>query len=214
MLNTFYGIKLGQNQTFTEEGIRIPVTEIQAAPLTVIQVKSADHDGYVALKVGFGERKGKNIKKPVLGELKKIQEFNDKKYPRYLREIRVKESELLKDIKVGDKLNVETILKVGDNIHVSGVTIGKGFQGVVKRHGFAGGPRTHGQSDRERAPGSIGQTTTPGRVYRGKRMAGRMGGEQATVKNLKVVKIDSARNVILVKGLVPGKRRGVVKLYK
>ncbi len=213
MLNAFYGIKLGQLQTFTADGERIPVTEILAEPLTVVQVKTADKDGYISLKIAWGRRKVKNMKKPVLGQVKDYSE--DKIFgPKYIREIRVKNSDDIKDIKVGGKINIADIFKEGDVINASGVSIGKGFAGVVKRHGFAGGPRTHGQSDRERAPGSIGQTTTPGRVYRGKRMAGRMGGEQATIKNLKVVGFDATRNVILVKGLIPGKRKSVVKLYK
>jgi large subunit ribosomal protein L3 len=213
MINAFYGIKIGQSQTFTADGERIPVTEILAEPLTVVQTKTFDKDGYVALKVAFGHRKEKNIKKPVLGQVKDYSE--DKNFgPRYLREIRVKTNEDLKDIKAGNKINIADIFKEGDVLHVSGIGIGKGFAGVVKRHHFRGGPRTHGQSDRERAPGSIGQATTPGRVYKGKRMAGRMGGQQVTIKNLKVVGFDKERNIVLVKGLVPGKRKGVLKLYK
>jgi large subunit ribosomal protein L3 len=251
-LNKFYGIKLGQTQTFTTEGERIPVTPVFVEPMTVVQVKTVDKDGYVALKVCFGERKAKNISKSVKGELARIKNYElgiknndagedsgktvkqedsetvkstEKKatvqqfdsstvLPRYMREIRIKNNEEVKDIKIGDKINVADVFKEGETIHVSGVGIGKGFAGVVKRHGFHGGPRTHGQSDRERSPGSIGQTTTPGRVYLGKRMAGRMGGLQVTIKNLKVAKIDSEKNVVLVKGLVPGKKKGVVILYK
>jgi large subunit ribosomal protein L3 len=251
-LNKFYGIKLGQTQTFTEGGDRIPVTPVFVEPMTVVQVKTVDKDGYVSLKVCFGERKAKNISKSVKGELNKIKNYElkitnkeskteekeekiekadksisenpleirenpgdeQKVLPRYLREIRIKDNQEVKDIKIGDKINVADVFKEGETIHVSGVGIGKGFAGVVKRHGFKGGPRTHGQSDRERSPGSIGQTTTPGRVYLGKRMAGRMGGLQTTVKNLSVAKIDSEKNIILVKGLVPGKKKGVVILYK
>jgi large subunit ribosomal protein L3 len=248
MLSKFYGIKLGQTQTFTDSGDRIPVTPVYVEPMTVVQVKTVDKDGYVSLKVCFGQRKAKNINKSVKGELKKItndkllitnektevsktdekevktgsekqktameQSNNGAMLPRYMREIRIKNNEEIKDIKIGDKINVADVFKEGETVHVSGVGIGKGFAGVVKRHGFKGGPRTHGQSDRERSPGSIGQTTTPGRVYLGKRMAGRMGGLQTTVKNLKVAKIDSEKNIVLVKGLVPGKKKGVVILYK
>lgn len=215
-MNTFYGIKLGQTQTFTANGERIPVTEIYVEPATVVQVKTEDNDGYVSLKVAFGNRKAKNISKSVKGELSKIQKSDDSKteFPRYFREIRVKSNEDIKDIKAGDQIKITDIFKEGDFLNVSGVTIGRGFQGGVKRWGFHGGPRTHGQSDRERAPGSIGQTTTPGRVYKGKHMAGKMGGYQATVKNLSVAKIDSEKNVVLIKGLVPGKKKGVVILYK
>lgn len=213
MLNAFYGIKIQQSQTFTADGQRIPVTEILVEPLTVVQVKNSDKDGYMALRIAWGKRKVKNMKKPVLGQVKDYSE--DKNFgPKYIREIRVKNSDDIKNIKLGDKITIADVFKEGDVINASGVSIGKGFAGVVKRHGFAGGPRTHGQSDRERAPGSIGQTTTPGRVYRGKRMAGRMGGEQATIKNLKVVGFDKERNVVYIKGLVPGKRKGVVKLYR
>lgn len=250
MLNTFYGIKLGQTQTYTAGAERIPVTEIYVEPLTVVQVKTADKDGYVALKVAFGQRKAKNISKSVKGELVRIDEYTNKRIengkktegskteneeektgkvkqdkameqwsngtilPRYFREIRVKNNEDIANIKPGDKVKIADIFKEGDFLNVSGVTIGKGFQGGVKRWGFHGGPRTHGQSDRERAPGSIGQTTTPGRVYKGKHMAGRMGGLQATIKNLQVAKIDNDKNVVLIKGLVPGKKKGVLKLYK
>lgn len=246
MLNSFYGIKLGQTQTFTENGERIPVTEIFCEPLTVVQVKNTDNDGYVALKVAFGERKAKNINKSVKGELNRIDEYtnrgiekktenksgetvkqkdsetvkNDKQWesgtmlPKYFREIRVKNNKDIENIKPGDKISIADIFKSGDILNVSGTTIGKGFQGGVKRWGFHGGPRTHGQADRERAPGSIGQTTTPGRVYKGKHMAGRMGGSQATVENLQFVGFNSEKNIAQVKGLVPGKKRGVLKLYK
>lgn len=245
-MKTFYGIKLGQTQTFTQNGERIPVTEILVEPLTVIQVKKTDKEGYSALKIAFGKRKAKNVSKAIKGEIAKInqtqadnkktkisQEGSEAKemnnsatakitenwdsktiIPRYFKEIKLQNNDEIANLKPGDRIKIADIFKEGDFLNVQGVTIGKGFAGVVKRHGFRGGPRTHGQADRERAPGSIGQTTTPGRVYKGKRMAGRMGGEKATIKNLQIFQINSEKNTVLVKGLIPGKRQGVVKLYK
>lgn len=213
MTGFILGKKINQSQSFTEDGRRIPQTTIKTSPCYLIDVKTKDKQGYFAIKLGVGMEK--KIKKPVQGELKKVgintplsflKEF---RLERYEDKINYIEENGKKGIKIGEKkifigeeVTPDLLFNVGDLVDVSGVSKGKGFQGVVKRHHFAGGPRTHGQSDRERAPGSIGQTTTPGRVYKGKRMAGRMGGERVTIKNLSIIKID--KDQLVVKGLVPG----------
>jgi large subunit ribosomal protein L3 len=207
------GKKISQSQSFTEDGRRIPQTTIKTSPCYLVDIKTKDKQGYFALKLATGTRK--NIQKPVQGELRKVgintplsflKEFRLEPYEdkiNYIEEngkkgIKIGE----KKIFIGEEVTPDLLFSVGDLVDVSGVSKGKGFQGVVKRHHFAGGPRTHGQSDRERAPGSIGQTTTPGRVYKGKRMAGRMGGERVTIKNLSIIKVD--KDQLVVKGLVPG----------
>src|SRR3989344_5311512 len=178
ILNTILGSKQGLGQTFVE-GFRIPITKVTAGPCVVTQIKKMDKDGYCAIQLGFSLRKAKNTSKPLQGHLKETSK--DNKFPRFLREIKVdKEPE----VKIGDIINIFDLFKVGDVVAVTGISKGNGFAGGVKRYHFRGGPRTHGQSDRERAPGSIGATTTPGRVLKGKKMAGRMGGERVTVKNL------------------------------
>jgi large subunit ribosomal protein L3 len=168
----------------------------------VTQLKTDDKEGYKAAQLGFGETK--KLNSPQKGHLKKLGKF------RYLREFRVADTE---GVKVGDKIDVG-LFKEGDLVDITGVTKGKGFAGVVKRYGFAGGPKTHGQSDRHRAPGSIGATTSPGRVLKGKRMAGHMGSERVTVSHLKVYKADPERNLLLVKGAVPGARNGLLLIEK
>lgn len=198
---------MSQSQKFTRPGVRIPITRIQAGPVFVVQIKNNDKDGYMALQLGWGE-KTKNIKKPNLGHFKKA---GIKKNPRFLREIKVEEVD---SFKVGDQIKLANVLKPGDLVNVTGISKGKGFAGVVKRHGFAGGPKTHGQSDRERAPGSIGSTTTPGRVLKGKRMAGHMGVEKRTVRNLVVTNVDSENDLLVIKGLVPGNIGGLLVINK
>ncbi len=205
MIQTLLGFKTGQSQTFTDDGRRIPVTSIIAGPCWVTRVWDAG--SYQKVQLGFGNVK--NISRAVAGHIKKAG--LDIK-PRFLREIRLLKPD--ENIKVGMKINVADVFQTGDSIQVTGTSKGKGFAGVVKRHHFKGGPRTHGQSDRERAPGSIGQTTTPGRVYRGKRMAGHMGDQRVTVKGLKVVAIDSEKNILSVKGLVPGGARSLLLVAK
>lgn len=208
MINTILGSKLKNSQTFIE-GFRIPVTKIMAGPCTVTQIKKMDKDGYWAVQIGFGTRRTKVTSKALQGHLKLTAKEN--LFPRHLREIRLTEEP---EFKVGDTINVADILGAGDVVAVTGVSKGKGFAGVVKRHGFRGGPRTHGQSDRERAPGSIGQTTTPGRVYRGKRMAGRMGGEQITIKNLHVVSVNADTGEVEISGQVPGSPGTLLSIKK
>jgi len=206
MINTILGSKGVNSQTFIE-GFRIPVTKVAAGPCVVTQIKKMDKDGYWAIQIGFSTKRAKNTSKPLQGHLKTTSK--ETKFPRFLREVKMdKEPEF----KVGDEIKVSEIFSAGDIVAVTGISKGKGFAGVVKRWGFHGGPRTHGQSDRERAPGSIGQTTTPGRVYKGKRMAGRMGSDRITQKNLKVVSIDKENNILLIKGAVAGKRGSLVEI--
>lgn len=206
MINTFLGTKQRQTQAFLENGIRIPVTEVLVNPTPVISIKMKDKSGYCALQVGAGIRKKAN--KALNGHVKGA---NLKNAPYFLREVKISEEDVA-NYKVGDIVKPADVLKPGDVVSVIGKSKGKGYAGVVKRHHFKGGPKTHGQSDRLRAPGSIGQTTTPGRVYKGKRMAGKMGNEKATVQNLVVIEV--LENKILVKGLIPGIRNGLVILKK
>ena len=196
-----------QTQTFTEDGKRIPVTSVVAGPCWVVKIIQGDT--YKSIQLAFGSTR--HIAKSQEGEMKKAG--LDKK-PRFLREIRVRNQSDVSDLPVGREIKVGEVFAVGDTVQVTGISKGKGFAGVVKRHGFKGGPRTHGQSDRERAPGSIGQTTTPGRVYRGKRMAGRMGNDQVTVGGLKVVAVDADKNILQINGLVPGAKHGLLIIQK
>ncbi len=194
-------------QIFDAEGRAVPVTLVQAGPCFVTQVKSKDaQDGYSAVQIGFGEIK--HINKPKEGHLSKIkdQKSNIKNFGKYLREFRIENSEL----KLGDEIKAD-IFKEGDKIKVIGISKGKGFAGVVKRHGFKGGPASHGQKHRLRAPGSIG-ATFPERVIKGMRMAGRMGGEQVTVEGLKIAKVDAENNILAIKGAVPGNRGQLLEI--
>ena len=208
MIKTVLGSKGKMGQTYVS-GIRVPVTSVSIAPSVVTQVKTNEKDGYWGIQIGFGERRIKSTSKPLQGHLKKTstKEFS----PKFLREIRL---ESQAEVNVGDQVKPSDIFKVGDKIAVKGVSKGKGFAGVVKRWHFAGGPKTHGQSDRQRSPGSIGQTTTPGRVFKGKHMAGRMGGDGVTVKNLHVISIDPEKNEMFVSGPIPGKFGDLLKITK
>ena len=187
-------------QVFKEDKV-IPATLIESGSNFVTQIKTKDNDGYEAVQIGFGFRKDKNIKKPQKSHLKNLGNL------RWLREFRIENPEL----KVGDEINVSTFA-VGDKVNVVAISKGKGFQGVVKRHGFHGGPKSHGQKDRHRAPGSIG-SSFPEHVIKGKKMAGRMGSDRVTVKNLEVVEVDAENNLIAVKGALPG-RRGTLIMIK
>ena len=219
MAGVIIGTKSLQSQLFTESGIRIPTTFIATLGCQMVGVKWQEKHGYNAIKLGLGLTK--NIKKPVQGELNKA---GIKTPLRFLREIRLTDAvKIIEENKkkgvevngsklfVGDTVTPAIFFKKGDSVTVSGISKGKGFQGVVKRHHFKGGPRTHGQSHGERAPGSIGMTTTPGRVFRGKRMAGRMGNNRVTVKGLKVV--DVKDDGLLVSGVVPGVKGGLLEIY-
>jgi large subunit ribosomal protein L3 len=190
------GKKIGMTQLFQESGETVAVSVIQAGPSVVTQVKSHDKDGYDAIQVGFVESKVRQsrLSSPEKGHLRDLENV------RYLREFRADD---ISSIKRGDKVDVG-FLKQGDLVNVIGLSKGRGFAGVVKRYHFAGGPKTHGQTDRHRAPGSIGATTFPGRVLKGKRMAGHMGNKRVTARNLVVVQADPERNLLLVKGAVPG----------
>jgi large subunit ribosomal protein L3 len=210
MVEGLLGTKLGMTQVFDERGEATPVTVISAGPCVITQIKTTDNDGYEAVQLGFG--RARRLSQPERGHLKKSQPegADDELLLRHLREF---QAESLDDVQLGQEVTV-SIFKPGDVIDISGVSKGKGFAGVVKRHGFRGGPKTHGQSDRWRAPGSIGAGTTPGRVYRGTRMAGRMGNERVTVQNLRVVRVDEERNLLLVKGSVPGAIDGLLMIRR
>lgn len=200
------GKKIGMTTIFENDGNAVPCTVIEAGPCYITQIKKKDKDGYESVQLGFEAKKEKNSTKPLIGKFKKV------KTPvlRHLKEVRDFNSEELKE---GDQIKVD-IFKEGDIVKVTGVSKGKGFQGVVKRHGFGGGQRTHGQSDRQRAPGSIGGSSYPSRVFKGQRMAGRMGGDRVSVRNLRIVKIFVDSNLILIKGAVPGTKTGLVEIYK
>ena len=200
------GKKLTMNQVFDETGRVTPVTYIEIEPNFVTQVKTQDKDGYSALQVGT--TKTKKVSKAMAGHLQKISNLNSQiSNLRDLKEFRMSGEEA-KNFKTGDKSEADTFAQ-GDTVTVIGVSKGKGFQGVVKRHGFAGGPASHGQKDRHRAPGSIG-SSFPEHVMKGMRMAGRMGGEKITVKNLKVISVDKENQLIALSGAVPGRKGSLV----
>jgi len=195
-MNTLFGTKGTMTQTFIE-GSRIPVTKVKVGPCVVTQIKNEKKDGYWAIQLALGTKKPKNITKPLQGHSKKSNTT-----PRYVKEIRLTEDP---NYKVGDVIKASDVFKAGDIVSVTAINKGKGFEGGVRRFNFRGGPKTHGQSDRHRAPGSIGQTTTPGRVYKGKKMAGRMGGVQITIKNVHVIAINDKTNEISISSPIPGR---------
>lgn len=199
------GTKLGMTQIFDESGLAIPVTIIKAGPCTVTQVKTLETDGYDSIQLGYLETRSKLLSKPELGHLRKAGSPPLK----YLKEYKTESSS---NTVLGSVLSVE-LFNVGDKISITGKTIGKGFAGTVKRHNFTRGPMTHG-SKNHREPGSIGMGTTPGRVYPGKRMAGRLGGRQTTIKNLQVILINVENNLLVVKGAIPGKLGNLLSIKK
>lgn len=199
--------KIGMTRLFDESGNAIAVTVLQTGPCDVIQIKTKEKDGYSAVQLGFGDRKEKKTSKPQAGHFAKAK-VGPKKILKEFRDFDLDES-----LKVGDTLTVD-LFSVGEIAKVTGISKGKGFAGGVKRHNFRGGPRSHGQSDRHRAPGSLGQSSYPSRVFKGMRMAGRMGGERVTVKNIEVVKVDASNNILLVKGAVPGANNSIVLIRK
>jgi large subunit ribosomal protein L3 len=201
------GKKLGMTRIFDDAGNAIAATVIEAGPCVVSQVKTVEKDGYSAIQVGFGDGSEKHTNKPEMGHLKK----NGLKPFQVLQEFRGFESE--EPPKVGDEIKAD-IFSAGDIVAVSGISKGKGFQGVVKRHKFHGGPKTHGQSDRWRAPGSVGQSSYPSRVYKGLRMAGRMGGEKVTIKTLRILKVDADNNLLIIRGAIPGPSKSIVLIRK
>ncbi|MDQ3706478.1 MAG: 50S ribosomal protein L3 [Chloroflexota bacterium] len=207
MIKALIGRKLGMTQVFEAGGIATGVTVIEAGPCIVTQVKSVENDGYRGVQLGWETVEEDRLTQPERGHLRK------KKLPlvRHLREVPVDEAG--DDPKLGDRIDV-TMFAAGETIDIIGTSKGKGFAGVMKRHNFRGGKRTHGQSDRQRHPGSIGPGSTPGRVFLGTRMAGRMGNDRVTVQNLRIVSIDAERNLIMVKGAVPGPTNGMVFVRK
>jgi len=205
MTEGILGKKLGMTQVYGKGGKTEAITAIEAGPCTVTQVKTVDKDGYSAAQLGFGE-----VKRPkTTGKKGKAKEKEPVKF-KYVREFRLDNGPKME---AGQKIDV-TLFKAGDIVDVCGISKGKGFAGGVKRYHFHGGPKTHGQSDRWRAPGSVGSNTTPGRVYKGLRMAGHMGSVRVTVSNVEVLETDSTRNLLLIKGAVPGMTNGLVMIQK
>jgi large subunit ribosomal protein L3 len=200
------GKKIGMTSIFREDGVHIPCTVVEAGPCPVVQVKTVENDGYAAVQIGFGEIKAKRVNKPINGHFKKAKAAAT----RFLREFK----NISVELKPGDTLTVEQFNK-GDKVRVTGTSKGRGFQGVVKRHHFGGvGMTTHGQSDRPRAPGSIGSSSYPSRVLKGLRMAGRMGGKKSTLRNIEIVEVLQDRNIILLKGSVPGAINSLLEIVK
>lgn len=197
------GKKVGMTQVFDEQGNVVPVTVIQAGPCFVTQVRTADRDGYIAVQLGFGETKAQRLTGGQLGHLKR----NDLPSLRHLREFRVKDGEL--DVSEGQEINASIFAK-GERVDVIGISKGRGFAGGIKRHNFKRQPKTHGASDRTRAPGSAGANTYPGKTLKGKRYPGHMGSDRVTTENLEVVVVDAEKNLLAVKGSVPGVNGGIV----
>ncbi|MCK5455677.1 MAG: 50S ribosomal protein L3 [Melioribacteraceae bacterium] len=200
------GKKLGMTNIYSEDGRAFPVTVLEVGPCNVVSIKSKDKDGYEALQLGFGERKEKHLSKPQIENYKKLKLTPSA----FLREFRNFD---ISEYKIGDVIQSE-IFEEGDIVKVTGNSKGKGFQGVMKRHNFSGGQRTHGQGDRERAGGSIGQSSYPSRVFKGMKMPGRMGNDRVTTSGLKVVKVITEKNLVLVKGAVPGAINSIVEIKK
>ncbi len=209
MIKAILGTKGATVQRYTQDGTRVPVTKVKAGPCYVIHIVKQEKNGYDAVQIGWGEKKMTKVSKQLQGHLEGAKL---KKAPRFLREIRLEKPE--DRLKVGDQIKVADVFQPGDEVKVTGVAKGKGFTGVMKRWGFKGGPRTHGQSDRERAPGSIGQGTDPGRVWKGKKMPGRAGGNKVAVLGLTVMAVDDKNDELLVKGLVPGAINGFLTITK
>ncbi len=198
--------KIGMTNLFDKVGFSVPVTVIEAGPCYITQMKIVSRDGYDAVQIGFLSKKEKKTTKPLLNHfarakvkpLRKLKEFKFDDHPKY---------------NPGDVLRADTFL-AGEKVNVTGVSKGRGFAGVMKRHGFSGGQQTHGQSDRLRAPGSIGQSSSPSRVLKGMKMPGRMGNSRVTVKNLEIMKVDIDKNLIFIKGSIPGANNGILEITK
>lgn len=199
MIQGLIGKKLGMSQIFDDTGLAHPVTVLEVGPCVVTQVKTPEQDGYSAVQLGFGL--DKRLNRPERGHRRGSGFMS-----RTLREVRADDAS---EFSVGQVITADAFAQ-GERVDVIGTSKGRGFQGVVKRHGFSGGPKTHGQSDRLRAPGSIGSSATPGRVFKGMRMAGRMGGDRVTIQNLTVLRVDTERNLLLVEGSVPGSNDSLV----
>lgn len=199
MVRGLIGRKLGMTQMFDDDGLARPVTVVEAGPCVVTQIRTEERDGYQAVQLGFG----------VARKLKKPQQGHVKASGHQVKTLRELKADDYSGIEVGQIFKADTFA-VGDVVDVTGTSKGRGFQGGMKRHGFSGGPATHGQSDRARAPGSIGSSATPGRVFKGMKMAGHMGDERVTVQNLKVLRVDAERNLLLIEGSVPGAKNGTL----
>ncbi len=205
-MSAILGRKLGMTSIFTEDGVFVPCTVIEAGPCPVVQVKTTDHDGYEAVQIGYEPIAERKVNRPRAGHFAKHEALPT----RHLKEFR----QLVAKVKSGDVITVD-LFETGDKVKVSATSKGKGFQGVVRRHHFAGvGMATHGQSDRPRAPGSIGSSSYPSRVFKGMRMAGRMGGTRITVRNLTVLRVMPDQNLLLVKGSIPGAMNSIVEIVK
>lgn len=199
MIQSLMGKKLGMTQIFDDTGQAVPVTVLKVGPCVITQLRTPERDGYQAVQIGFEE--SKRLNSPDRGHQKAASSSM-----RHLREVRADD---ISGYEVGQVIDC-SLFTAGDKVDVTATSKGKGFAGVVKRHGFAGGPKTHGQSDRHRAPGSIGSSATPGRVFKGMRMAGRMGNERTTVQNLTIERVDAEKNLLLIRGSVPGANESLV----
>ena len=202
-VHAFLGKKIGTTQVFHEDGVSDCVTAIQAGPCTVTQIKTVDKDGYASVQLGY--EPVRKLDKPRSGHLKQSG-----KLFRYLREVSADD---VAEFEVGQEIDT-SLFEAGEIVDATGLTKGRGFAGGVKRHGFHGGPKTHGQSDRHRAPGSIGAGTTPGRVLKGLKMAGHMGNNRVTIRNLEIISVDQERNLLFIKGAVPGARNSLLIIRK
>ena len=199
------GRKVGMTSIYSVEGKATPCTVIEAGPCVVTQVKTNDRDGYDAIQIGYGDRKEKNTPNALVGHFKKAKTTPKSEVVEF--------KSFDQELKLGEEITAE-IFAAGDYVDVSGISKGKGTQGVVKRHGFAGAERTHGQNGMLRAPGSIGNASTPGRIFKGKKMAGRMGNEKVTIQNLEVLKVIADKNILVVKGSIPGPKGSIVIIEK
>lgn len=206
MVNGMLGKKVGMTQVFDDSGAAIPATVVEAGPCPIVQVKTEDTDGYHAVQLGFGDRRENQINQPEMGHFKKAN-INPH---RFLRELRVDGTE---ELSVGSALDTG-VFSAGDFVDVTGTSKGRGFAGVVKRWGFAGGKKSHGGEKDHRRPGSIGHSAAPSRVFKGKKMPGRQGGRQVTIQNLQVVQADSERNLLVIKGAIPGPPNGLLIIKK
>jgi large subunit ribosomal protein L3 len=205
MVNKLLGKKMGMTRYFLDEGKSVPVTVLRVGPCVVIQKKTQEKDGYDAIQVGFEPKRESRVNKPRMGHFQKAGKGGFA----HLKEIRVDEPD---DFELGQEITSE-VFQVGDRVHVSGASKGRGFAGVMKRWGFSGGRKTHG-SRSHRVPGSIGCSATPGRVVKGKKMPGRMGSQRVTLKNLRVVDVRPELGVLLIQGAIPGSRNSLVEIYK
>ncbi|MGL5257217.1 MAG: 50S ribosomal protein L3 [Proteocatella sp.] len=204
-MNGILGKKIGMTQIFTEEGVMVPVTVVEAGPMVVTQLKTAENDGYQAVQVGFGEAKEKSLNKPQKGHFAKAGVGLKK----FVREFRTED---VANYSLAQEINV-TMFEAGQKVDVTGTSKGKGFQGPIKRHNQSRGPMSHG-SRYHRGPGSMGAASDPSRVYKGKKLAGHMGAVTRTIQNLEVVRVDEEKNLILIKGSIPGPKKGLVVVKK